>query len=172
MFPKDDPKIIIYGVAKRSSTSNPLSKAVKEIITNVSKYYNIYDEKTTGDKKSSISIDNYSNKNISNIKTELEEKGLIPIILGDGNQVINQYPNNNVKLIKEDKVFLLTNSSNIKMPNIINYSKSEVIALTNLLNINYSLNGNGYVIKQSIKEGENVNSDMKLEVDLKLLYAS
>ena len=172
MFPKDDPEIIIYGVAKRSSTSTPLSKAVKEIITNVSKYYNIYDEKTMGDKESSININNYSNKDILKVKTELEEKGLIPIILGDGDKIINQYPSNNISLIKGDKVFLLTNSDNIKMPNIINYSKSEVMALTNLLNINYSLNGNGYVISQSIKEGESVKSDMKLEVNLKLLYTS
>ena len=122
--------------------------------------------------KIGININNYSNKNISSVKTELEEKGLIPIILGDGDKIINQYPSNNTSLIKGDKVFLLTNSDTIKMPNNINYSKSEVMALTNLLNINYSLNGTGYVISQSIKEGESVKSDMKLEVNLKLLYTS
>ena len=45
MFPKEEPEIIIYGALKRSNTVNALSEPVKEIIKNVSKYYNIYEEK-------------------------------------------------------------------------------------------------------------------------------
>lgn len=172
MFPKDDPEIIIYGVVKKSSSSTPLSKAVKEIITNVSKYYNIYNEEEKKYEAVKIKIDNYNNKKVDVIKKELQEKGLVPIILGNGNQIINQYPLKNNNLIKGDKVFLLTNSNDIKMPNVIGYSKSEIIALASLLNIDYMVNGNGYVINQSIKENTVVNQEMKLEVNLKLLYTS
>lgn len=172
MFPKDSPEIIIYGVAKRSSTSNPLSQAVKEIITNVSKYYNIYDEKVDEETVSSVKISNYLNKSVTDIKNELIEQGLNPIILGDGQQIINQYPIVNTSLVSGDKVFVLTNSDNIKMPNLTGYSKSEIIALASLLNIDYFINGNGYVVSQSIKTNENVNSDMKLEVNLDLLYTT
>ena len=44
MFPKDDPEIIIYGAVKRSTTVSSLSEPVKEIIQNIAKYYNIYNE--------------------------------------------------------------------------------------------------------------------------------
>lgn len=172
MFPKDSPEIILYGVVKRSSTSTPLSNAVKEIITNVSKYYNIYNPEEETQKANSIVIENYNNKNLDQIKNELSNDGLSPVVLGDGNQIINQYPNQGTTLVKGDKVFLLTNSNNIKMPNIIGYSKSEVIALANLLKIEYLINGNGYVVTQNIKENTSLNKEMKLEVNLHLLYTS
>lgn len=172
MFPKDDPKIIIYGVAKRSSTSNPLSKAVKEIITNVSKYYNIYEEAEETSKVDTITIENYVNKKVSDIKEKLINDGLTPIVLGNGEQIINQYPVKNTSLIKGDKVFLMTNGDKVSMPDITGYSKIEVISLANLLNISYSLNGNGYAISQNIKKDEIVNSDTKLEVNFKLLYTT
>ena len=42
MFPKDDPEIIIYGAAKRPENVKVLSEPVKDIVKNISKYYNIY----------------------------------------------------------------------------------------------------------------------------------
>lgn len=172
MFPKEDPEIIIYGVAKRSSSSTPLSKAIKEIITNVSKYYNIYSENKNEEKTLSIELTNYNNKNVLEVEQEFKNKGLVPIILGDGNQIINQYPLAKNKLVKGDRVFLLTNGSNIKMPDLTGYSKNEVIVLANLLDLDYVINGNGYVVNQNIKENVTVNKTEKLEVNLKLLYTT
>ena len=172
MFPKNDPEIIIYGVVKRSSTSTPLSKAIKEIITNVSKYYNIYDKNKENYDKNQIKIENYINNDVETIKNSLKERGLVPIVLGDGDQVIDQYPSPNTNLINGDKVFVLTNGVNIKMPNINGYSRGEVVALVSLMNLDYRINGNGYVINQNIKEGTSVNKDTKLEVNLNLLYTN
>ena len=56
------------------------------------------------------------------------------------------------------------------MPDITGYSKNDVITLCNLLNIDYIINGNGYVEKQSIETGKVLNDGDILEVKLKLLY--
>ena len=170
MFPKNDPKIIIYGVATYAAESKQLSNVVKEIITNVSKYYNIYEDEKDDIKTSQIKIDNYLNKNIDEVKKELTDLGLKVVTLGAGKTIIKQYPEVGTELIRDDKIFLLTDSQKILMPDIIGYSKSEVMSLVNLINIEYKYNGNGYVISQSIKKDEEINEDKILDVTYKLPY--
>ena len=102
MFPKDDPQIIIYGAAKYAKSINPLSNSVKDIVINLSKYYNLYDNNDTNE-HIEISLDNYVNRNIKTVSSNLKEEGLDVIVIGDGDTIINQYPNSGNKLIKNDK---------------------------------------------------------------------
>ena len=166
LFPKDDPQIIIYAVAKEASVSKPLSVAVKSIVQNISKYYNIYDDDTDTQEEKGYAIDNYLNKIVSNVKLSLNDSGINPIILGKGEIIINQYPLDEEIIINEDKVFLITNDPNITMPNILGYSKSEVITLCHLLGIKYIINGTGYVATQSISPGTVIDKNINLEVNL------
>lgn len=169
MFPKDDPQIIIYGVSTYAAESKGLSSVIKEIITNVAKYYNIYDSKEEDIKDSQIILDNYINKNVNEIDSSIKEN-LNVIILGNGQKIIRQYPSELKNVLKNDKLFLLTNGQEFIMPNILGYSKSEIQVLCNLLNLELKINGNGYVVSQSIPEGTIINSDNILEVELKLPY--
>lgn len=171
MFPKDDPEIIIYGVVKKGDTTYALSNVVKDVIKNISKYYNIYDAEDEEKDKNNYQLENYLNKDLESVLKELEEVGIKPIVLGNGDTIINQYPKK-IVVGSEDKVFLVTNSEEITMPNLIGYSKSEVIALCELLNIEYVINGNGYVKSQSIKASDLINKESILELNLNLLYTN
>lgn len=170
MFPKDDPKIIIYGVAKYSENISKLSSVMKEIVTNVSKYYNIYGDEQEKISDSQITIDNYLNKDSKIVSEELKEKGLNVITLGDGNKIIKQYPLAKFNLVKGDKIFLLTSSDEIMMPDITGYSKIEVKILADMLKLDLKINGNGYCVSQSIKKDEIIKEDKILEVEFKLPY--
>ncbi len=170
MFPKDDPKIIIYGVATYAAASKTLASVVKEIITNVSKYYNIYGEEEKIIAGSQIILDNYLNDDTKDIVSKLKEAGLEIIQIGNGDKIIKQYPEANTKVIKGDKVFLLTNDTNYIMPNIIGYSKSEIELLSKLLDIKVDYQGEGYCISQSIKEKEKIAKDSILIVEMKLKF--
>ena len=164
MFPKDDPKIIIYGAVKKSKTVNALSEPVKEIIQNIAKYYNIYGEKD--DKlKNSIKVDNYINLKSIDTVNKLKELNLNPIIIGDGDTIINQYPIDS-NVTKYEKIFLITNNNNLKIPDLFGYSKSDVETVLNFLNINYQINGHGYVESQSIPKDTLITNDMKIEINL------
>ena len=55
------------------------------------------------------------------------------------------------------------------MPNIKGWSRSEVTTLANMLDLNTSFIGYGYVVKSSIKEGDSIESDT-LEVELEDKY--
>ena len=170
LFPKDDPKIIIYGVSMYATESRGLSSIVKEIITNISKYYNIYSDTKKEIDESQILIDNYLNGDVDSIIKDEKLNGLDIVVLGNGKKVIKQYPASNTNLIKGDKLFLLTDSNEYLMPNIIGYSKNYVNVLCDLLGLELKTVGTGYVISQSILENTKLNEDSYLEVELKLAY--
>ena len=164
MFPKDDPQIIIYGAVKKSKTVNALSEPVKEIIQNIAKYYNIYsDTKNTEDNSSRIN--NYINLKKDDVLKQLNDLKLNVVVIGDGDRIINQYPINS-NVTKDEKIFLLTNSSNYVLPDLKGYSKSDVETLLNILKIEYQITGHGYVETQSVPPNTPISLDMKLEINL------
>ena len=170
MFPKDDPQIIIYSVAKEAPNANKLSSITKEIVTNISKYYNIYNEETKTIENSQVKVENYLNKDVNTIKKELEAKGLNVIVLGNGKKVIKQYPSTNTNLIKDDKIYLLTNGDKITMPDLTGYSTLEVKTIASILGLELKTNGNGYAVNQSIKKDEVISQEKIIEVEFKLPY--
>lgn len=165
MFPKENPEIILYGVSTYAAESKGLSSIVKEIITNIAKYRNIYteEEKITTDE---ILIDNYLNRDVASIKKELENFGIKVVILGDGDKIINQSLPKGTKLIKDDLIILLTNASEYHVPNLIGYSNNEIDILSKLLKITINQEGNGYVITQTIPPGTLISDNTVIDVKL------
>lgn len=165
MFPYDDPEIIIYAAMKKpkSGPTSNLSKLVKDIASDVSKYLNI--SNSDNEVLSSYSVLSYYNKNVNKIKNELEHQNINVIVIGDGEKIISQYPLINTTIVEGDVVILKTNGSNIKMPSFKGLSKKESKILCEMLNINYKLDGSGYVFSQSIDEGTLIDNQ---EIILKL----
>ena len=164
MFPKDDPEIIIYGAVKRSTTVSSLSEPVKEIIQNIAKYYNIYNE-PEDEATSNKEIKNYINEETETVKKELQSMNITPIILGSGDVITDQYPINTT-ISSSEKVFLITNQTDYVLPDLTGYSRSDLETLFTFLNISYTIKGNGYLKSQSIKSGTKITPDMHIEVVL------
>ncbi len=168
MYPKDDPQIIIYTAMKKpkNGTNQSLIKATKDVIISVAKYKNFYTDTTTLDKTQSYTLSSYINSNIEDVKKDLKKKNINYIILGDGSKVIDQYPSKDTKVLSSDKVFLLTSSSDYKMPSLKGYSRIEVLNLMKLFNMKVEFEGNGFVKEQSIKEGSTINNKETLKITL------
>lgn len=168
MFPKDEPAVIMYVAAKNPSSTKLMSQIVKEVIKNTSNYLNIYDG-TKEEVKSlkQYKLNSYINKNVSEAEKELKNNKMNVVVIGDGNKIIDQYPKANVTIDELDKVFLITNSNDKKMPNLIGYSKSEVLVLEKLLNLNIEYSGDGYVYDQNIKEGTVLKESDTIKLKLK-----
>ena len=167
LYPSDNPEIIIYMALKKpKDTSNYIAPAVKDVIVNISKYLNITIEK---DKDTSYRINNYINNNIKNVKEELKNNELNVLVLGNGDKIINQYPKKNSILNKNNLVILLTNKFDNKMIDLTNYSYKEVINILKLMNVNYTIEGKGYVYEQSIQPGQLINNQV-INIKLKERY--
>lgn len=170
MWPKNDPQVIFYISVKKSvSGSGPLSTAAKSIIQNVSKYLNIF---KTNEKESlkNYEVKNYINNNTDTIEKSLNDNKVKYIKLGNGNKIINQYPEKGYILNGNENIILLTNDISYKLPNLTKYSKKEVRAICNLLSLNCKYEGYGYAIKQSISANTIIKKDQLLNVTFKEIY--
>ena len=161
MFPKDDPQIIIFVSVKRPNNGSNigLKTMTQSIIESIAKYKGMITEKKDDSDVISYEIKDYTNLNKEDVLKKLD--GLDVVVLGNGDKIIDQYPKNTT-LVTDDKIFLLTNDSNIKMTNLKGYSRIDAISLLDLLNIDYEIEGYGFVTGQSIKAGENITDKIKL----------
>ena len=169
LYPGNNPEIIIYIAASKIQKSSYMNTAFKNLAKNVGTYLNIYDVTSTTD--SSVSkLDSYINNDITYISSKIKALSLIPIVIGDGNKVINQYPVEGTSLSSGNKVFLLTNAKEIKLPDIKGWSRSEVEYYCSLANLKVKFEGFGYVKSYNIKEGSIIKKDDTLEVILESKY--
>lgn len=169
MFPYDDPEIIIYTAIKKPDTyfAKAISPYVVEVINNIAKYKNMYSE--IDEKKSSMqkyTIKSYISGETKDAVKELNKLKMNLVLIGDGDKIINQYPSRGSTIVTGDRVYLVTNSTKIEMPDITGWSLSDVKRFAEYANINFEYSGHGYVTKQSIKAKTILNGD-SLSVELK-----
>ena len=165
LFPGENPEIIIYAAASKLSNANALKTAVKSLVKDVGTYLNIYGDYKETDEEA-FSVDTYISKSTENVKEDLIKANIIPVIIGNGEKVIDQYPKKGSVLNQGNKIFLNTNSSKYEMLNIKGWSRSDVISYANFLGIDVIFEGNGYVSDFNIKVGEEITNDTILNVKL------
>ena len=166
IFPDNDPKYIIYVATKQLEASqSTLAKTVTKVVDEISSYANLTNEQTLYDDKI-ITLEDYKSLKCEDVKKELESKGLKVYTLGSGDYIISQYPDNLSKVISGTKVFLKTNKNDYTMPDITNWSTSEVQTFAKLTGLTLNTTGYGYVKEQSIPKGSSINSGDTLNVTL------
>ena len=164
LYPKDDPEIIIYTALKRpKDTTNYLAPAVRDVVENTSKYLNIV---TYNNKSTTYKIGNYVNKEVTNVSSEISNSGMKLFVLGNGKKVIKQYPVKNSKLYNGSVVALLTDNYDKKMPNLVGLSYKDATNILKLMGVNYKIEGNGYVVNQSVAEGTIVGDNVTVILNL------
>lgn len=170
LYPSDDPEIIVYTALKRpKDTTNYVAPAVKDVVVNTSKYLNIV---VDDDSYTSYKLDNYINKKTDTVKSELEKNNLKLYVLGTGNTIINQYPAKDSILQKNSTVVLLTDNYDKSMPNLTGLSYKDVVNILKLMNVKYTITGNGYVTNQSIGVGTIIGENDVVNLTLSNGYAN
>ena len=167
MFPGNDPQVIIYMAIKNPENSTNLYRKnmIQNIVKNVSKYLEIYDEtKVNTTKLQEITLGSYINKPTDDVKSSLKSMGLKVSSIGNGTKIVDQYPKAGTKINKIERVMLLTNGDEFKMPNLTGFSMKEAKIYLDFIGLEYDTIGNGYVTKQSIEPGEIVNKKSKVSL--------
>ena len=165
MFPGENPEIIVYAALRRpKDTYNYIAPMIKEIEQNITKYLNITEKIKD---KEEVVVDSYYNKNIADIKSSLESNNIKVIVLGEGDKIIEQYPRSNTIIYEDDLVILKSNKSNNIMPNVMGLSYKEVTNVLKLMNVEYTILGNGYVYEQSIEPGVVVETPVTIKLKSK-----
>lgn len=168
LFPYEDPQILVYIAVSKISDQTLISSAIKGLIEDVATYKGIV--KTSSSTSLEYSkMASYINKDVTETINDLQKHNVNVIVIGNGNKVIRQYPNQNSILNANDKVFLLTNASDIKYTNIENWSRKDLEVYSKLLNMTFTFNGYGYAFGTNLTD-RNVVKGETIEVNLKQKY--
>lgn len=176
MAPKENPELVVYVAVKKPNLNGdpgamPVSMIFNTVMKNSLQYLQIdpteeETSETKTDGENDVNLPNLTDLTVSDVQNQLKELGVDLIVLGDGKQIINQYPSVETYVLSGEKILLQT-SNTIKMPDISNWSRRDVMKLGNLMSLSITIDGNGYVAKQSIKKGTPVKEGDALTVTLK-----
>lgn len=165
--PANDPKYVLYVTVERPKTFGSEGTATKMMAT----IFNPLLQRTLDDDANDAQVATQTVKDMEGQSTNsavaaLQKAGLKVEVVGSGATVKKQSQEAGAKLIKGDRVILLTNGP-ATMPNVNGWSQADVVKLSQLLNLKIKVHGFGYVIQQSIEPGTNLKGNMPLEVVLK-----
>ena len=104
------------------------------------------------------------------MKDNLVKSNITPIVMGDGDKIVDQFPRKGSVLNQGNKLFLYTNSNEFKMINIKGWSRSEVNTYASFLGIDVIFTGNGYVTDFNIKVGDEITDKTILDVKLETKF--
>ena len=168
IFPEENPKYIIYVSAKKYvGGTKEFADCVTKTVEEIASYANInYKTEAEIIPTKIVTLPNYINKNITDVTSNLNQLGLTPVVIGDGDKVVKLNIGKNTKVIQGEKIIILTNSNNYIMPDITGWSRNDVIAFCKLINLKYNLDGYGNVTSFSIAPGAKINPEDFLSVNL------
>ncbi len=167
VFPNDNPQYVVYiAIKKFVGGTSDIARIVKAVVEETAKAMHIVETKSDVDESKIITLSYFISKQTEIIVDDLTKKGLVPVVLGDGKYIVNQYPFHQQKVLQGAKVFLVTNSVQVKMPDVSGYSTNEIVTLCNLLGVPYQLNGYGKVVSTSVPTGEFIDKTSILEIHL------
>lgn len=156
MAPADDPQLVVYVAVSKPKLketevgSIPVSEIFKSVTENSLKYMNIKPAEVK--MTPPVQINSYLTQDGKNVKDELNSKGMNTILIGDGGEIVDQYPLGDTKLLPGSLVLLKTEGS-IVVPDFTNWSKRNVLVYQKLSGLSIEIVGDGYVSSQSISSG-------------------
>ena len=116
---------------------------------------------------STFVLDSYMNQSSEYAKNILTQHQLTPLIIGDGETVINQYPKAKTEVSSKSRVFLQTNGNTITMPSMEGWSRKEAEAFASMANVKIEFKGIGTIYKQSVSKGTKLKENQQIVVEAK-----
>ena len=178
MAPKDDPELLVYVAVQqpklkgKAAGSAPVSTIFNTVMKNSLQYLHIQPSEETEKKveqtetEQGLELSSYVGNQVGEVTKQLESLNLRGTVLGNGQEVVSQFPEKGTSIIADERVLIQT-SDVIKIPDLTGWSKRDVMKLSALLDLDVKYSGHGYVVKQSIakdsqlKKGDVLNITMQ-----------
>ena len=172
IYPKSNPQVIIYASVKKPTggSQKPISNAIKEIVQNISKYYGNDDSKSNTITIKKYKVPNFINQKKDTVKTTLDSNAISSVIYGNGDKIIKQIPEAGEEITSLERVYLITNDTNLTVPSVIGASSKLSKEVLEKMGLKVKLEGVGYVTNQSIPEGTQITSGMEITLTLAPKY--
>lgn len=167
-FPYENPKYLVYyGFQHDAKVTNIDVTGLKNLIYNLSfKLDNNGSSIETNDRQQKIQLPQLTNHSLSYALNQANEFGLSLEIIGTGQTVKAQLPLGNQEITSSQKVFILTDTPDITMPDMTGWTRKDVTNYWTLTGVNIKISGQGTVVSQSVSAGEKIDPSMTINVIL------
>ncbi len=176
MAPKDDPRVIVYvavdrpNLAPHEAGSEPTAMIFNTIMKQSLQYLNI--APTMQELKEQVETgfvtEDYINQSVSETKARLEEEGLEVVVLGNGAKIVAQMPTTGKGMLAGERIFLRTDGNVVQMPDMNGWSIRDVRKFAEVMEMNPTIFGHGYVKKQSIEPDSTIQPGDYAVIELQL----
>ena len=170
MIPYNDPNYIVYVTMRQPQkmTESP-EKILSEVFNPlVKRLVNQGESPTKSTEAGSqyVDIPSLLDKSTKSSLSEIKSLNLQSGVIGTGNKVVQQLPASGEKVMPGQRIVLLTNGA-MTMPDLSGWSKNDVLKFAEITGKKVTTEGDGYVVKQSVKAGQVINDSGKIIVTLK-----
>ncbi|MGY3778852.1 penicillin-binding protein [Isobaculum melis] len=170
MAPAENPEYILYITMRRPTTVPPGQSApgiLKEIFNPVMKlalqYSKVSEESGTEEKE--VTMPKVTGGAKGSVIQQIQGLGLDVSVVGDGDKIVQQLPMPDETVLKNQKIVLLTDQK-MTMPNVSGWSKKDVLKISEITGIQFKFEGDGYVVEQSLPEGQPLTGDSDVTIRL------
>lgn len=170
MAPIDDPQLLIYVTVQQPKLktgeygSDPVSKVFNPIMENSLKYLNIAPENE--EQIPVAAVGDYIGKKADEASGVAQQAGFKPIVIGEGGEITEQIPKAGTSLT-ENSIVLLKTAGATALPDFTGWSKKSVLSFKHLSNLDIRINGEGFVVGQSVTKGTKVDGDDPVVIELR-----
>ncbi len=170
MAPVEDPELLMYVAVKQPNLdatetgSEPVSYILKSVMENSLHYLDINPDQNNDHKVEEKEIKDYAGKDVNKTEDELKKNFNEVTVVGDGNKVKATLPESGTTMLSDQRVIVITDEP--EMPDITGWSLRDVQRLAEHFDLQVESMGDGYVDKQSIKEGSQIKEEGYLVVEL------
>ncbi|MGX1194051.1 penicillin-binding protein [Metabacillus sp. SLBN-84] len=177
MAPKEDPELLVYVAVQKpqlkdtETGSMPVSTVFNSVMKNSLQYMKIQpseeveEEPEKAETEVGSALPSFEGESVEAAQKWLEDNKMNAVILGSSNEVSEQYPEEDSRLIANGRVFLKTDGK-MSMPDLTGWSSRDIMKLANFLDLELQLKGNGYAVSQTITKGQRVQKNDRLTVKL------
>lgn len=178
-LPADDPQVLVYyafeGAYDRNAHAN--NSGAKTLIRKTAQILNLADVPESSNQQNESSNNEHKeiieykmptlcNHSVEYAKKQFEEMDVEVIILGNGTQIISQYPQGGDTICTGQKVLLMSDATTLVMPNMIGFSRKECTAFWSLTGLGVVMDGYGVVTEQSIPKGTVISKEDEIQLKL------
>ncbi len=169
--PASDPKIMVYYGFQSKHVGDFDKSFYKNLFITAYEAAGIKKTETSDTPTSYDDWKEYTMPSLMNhtkdyVTKKLDGMNVYPIFIGDGDMIVDQYPKSKNSVVTNQNVFIKTNSTNIVMPNMINWSYKDVMLFKEMSGLNIECRGSGIVKSQSVTENTAVSVDTSIVVEL------
>lgn len=168
MAPASNPKYILYITMKQPTTfaGQTSGQMLASVFNPMMKRVLDEDQETTNQKQTQVTLPDVTGQSVTKAKTALNNAGLLVTVIGNGKKITAQSIAGGQTSLTGERIILLANGERL-MPDLTGWSRSNVAALANLLNIKVSFQGSGYVKSQSLAANKSLTNQKNIVVQLK-----